>query len=224
MSKQITVKYYSEFYQKQDKPEKYKPYKASEDAAGCDVFAAETKTILPNLVASISLETIWVIPSGYYGKFFSISALLIEHFITVEAGLIDSDFRGDIKVFLFNHHPEESFTVLAGDRIAQIVFMGKLDVNFQRVTDKHLLGLTKRGSDGFGSTGFSEIKKIKKSEISKEIEFFSDENLQIVLEKNDDDKQTSEELTSLEPKITCEEGIMICNKKVVCHEVVNISD
>ena len=70
MSKQITVKYYSEFYQKQDKPEKYKPYKASEDAAGCDVFAAETKTILPNLVASISLETIWVIPSGYYGKFF----------------------------------------------------------------------------------------------------------------------------------------------------------
>ena len=224
MSKQITVKYYSEFYQKQDKSEKYKPYKASEDAAGCDVFAAETKTILPNLVASISLETIWVIPSGYYDNFFLISGILIEHFITVEAGLIDSDFRGDIKVFLFNHHPEESFTVLAGDRIAQIVFMGKIDVNFQRVTDKHLLGLTKRGSDRFGSTGFSEIKKIKKSEISKEIEFSSDENLQIVLEKNDVDEQTSEELTSLEPKITREKGIIICNKKVICHEVVNISD
>ena len=70
-------------------------------------FAPETKTILPNSVASISLEMIWAIPSGYYGNFFSRSGLLIEHFITVEAGLIDSDFRGDIKVLLFDHHPEK---------------------------------------------------------------------------------------------------------------------
>ena len=159
MSKQITVKYYSEFYQKQDKPEKYEPYKASEDAAGCDFFAAGTKTILLNSVTSISLEMIWAIPSGYYGKFFSRSGLLIEHFITVEAGLINSDFSGDIKVLLFNHQAEKTFTVHAGDRIAQIVFMEKLGVNFQRVADKHLLGLTKRGSDGFESTGVSEIQK-----------------------------------------------------------------
>ena len=38
--------------------------------------------------------------------------------------------------------------------------METLDVNFQRVTDKHLIGITKRGSDGFGSTGVSEINKI----------------------------------------------------------------
>ena len=107
MSKKITAKYYSEFYQKQGKPKRYEPYKASEDAAGCDVFAAETKTILPNSVASISLEMIWAIPSGYYGKFFSRSGLLIEHFITVEVGLIDSDFRGDIKVLLLNHQAEK---------------------------------------------------------------------------------------------------------------------
>ena len=48
--------------------------------------------------------------------------------------------------------------------------------------------------------------------------------LQVVLEKNDDNKQISEELTSLEPEITREEGIIICNKKVICCEVVNISD
>ena len=48
--------------------------------------------------------------------------------------------------------------------------------------------------------------------------------MQIVVEKNDDDKQTSEELTSLEPEITHEEGVIICNKKIICHEVVNISD
>ena len=166
---------------------------------------------------------IWAIPSGYYGKFFSRFGLLIEHFLTVEAGLIDSDFRGDIKVLLFDHHPEKTFTVRAGDRIPQIVFMEKFDVNFQRVTDKYLIGLTKRGSGGFGSTGVSEIKKKKKkknSEFSKE-QFSSDENLQIVIEKNDNDKQTSEELTSF---ITREKGIIICNKKVICCEVVNISD
>ena len=165
---------------------------------------------------------IWAIPSEYYGKFFSRSGLLIEHFITVKAGLIDSDFRGDIKVLLFNHHPEKTFTVRAGHRIVQIVFLEKLSVNFQSVTDQHLLGLTKRGSDGFGSTGVFEIKK-KKSEFSKE-QFSSDKNLQIVLEKNDYDKQASEELTSLKPEITREKGIIICNKKVICREVVNISD
>ena len=166
---------------------------------------------------------IWAIPSEYYGKFLSRSGHLIEHFITVEAGLIDSDFRGDIKVLLFNHHPEKTFTVRAGHRIARIVFMEKLGVNFQSVADQHLLGLTKCGSDGFGSTGVSEIKKIKKSEFSKE-QFSSDENFQIVLEKNDYDKQASEELTSLKPEITREKGIIICNKKVICREVVNISD
>ena len=77
---------------------------------------------------------IWAVPSGYYGKFFSRSGLLREHFITVEAGLIDSDFRGDVKILSFNHHPEKTLTVRAGDRIAQIVFMEKLDFNFQRVS------------------------------------------------------------------------------------------
>ena len=48
--------------------------------------------------------------------------------------------------------------------------------------------------------------------------------MQIVLEKNDYDKQASEELTSLKPEITREKGIIICNKKVICREVVNISD
>ena len=190
MSKQITVKYYSEFYQKQDKPEKYEAYKASEDTTRYDVFGAETKTIFLNSVANISLEMNWAIPSGYYGKCFSRSVLLIKHFITVEAGLIDSNLMGDVKVLLFNHHPQKTFAVCAGDRIAQIIFMEKLDINFQRVTDKHLLGLAERGSDGFGSTGVCEIKKIKTSE---EVQFSSDENLQTVFEKNDDNLQTSEE-------------------------------
>ena len=63
MSKQITVKCYSDFNVKE-------PYQVSEDAAGHDVFAAETKTFLPKSVDSISLEMIWAIPSGFYSKLF----------------------------------------------------------------------------------------------------------------------------------------------------------
>ena len=60
---------------------------------------------------------------------------------------------------------------------------------------------------------------------SEEVKVFSDENLQIVLEKNDDDKQTSEEnVAFLEPQITREEGIMTRNSEKICHEVITISE
>ena len=152
MSKQITVKYYSDFNVKE-------PCQASEDAARYDVFAAETKTFLPKSVDTGSLEMIWAIPSGFYSKLFPRSGILREHLVTVDAGVIDSDFRGTVAALLFNHHPEKTFDVREGDRIAQDVFMEKITANFQRVTDKHLLGITKRGSDKFGSTGVSVIKK-----------------------------------------------------------------
>ena len=154
MSKQITVKCYSDFNVKE-------PYQASEDAAGHDVFAAETKTFLPKSVDSISLEMIWAIPSGFYSKLFARSGILREHLVTVDAGVIDFDFRGKVAGLLFNHHPEKTFTVRAGDGISQVVSMEKFIANFQRVTGKQLLGITKRGSDGFGSTGVSVIKKKK---------------------------------------------------------------
>ena len=133
MSKQMTVKYYSEFYVKET-------YQASEDAAGYDVFAAETKAFLPKSVGAVSLEMIWVIPSGFYGKLFPKSGILREHLVIVDPSVIDCDFRGTVAALLFNHHPEKTFTVRAGDGIAQVVFMEKFPANFQRVTDKHFLG------------------------------------------------------------------------------------
>ena len=157
MSKQITVKYYSHFNVKE-------PYQASEDAAGYDAFAAETKTFLPKSVDTVSLEMIWAIPSGFYGKLFPRSGILRKYLVTVNAGVIDSDLRGTVAALLFNHHPEKIFTVRKGDKIAQVVFMEKFTANFQRVTDKHLLGITKRGSDGFGSTGVSVEPQITSEE------------------------------------------------------------
>ena len=122
------------------------------------------KLFLAKSVDSISLEMIWAITSGFYGKLFPRSGILKEHLLTVNAGVIDSDFRGKVAALLFNHHPEKTFTVRAGDRIAQVVFMEIFTANFQAATGKQLLGITKRGSDGFGSTGASAIKKKKSLE------------------------------------------------------------
>ena len=64
-------------------------------------------------------------------------------------GTIDSDYRGEIKVILFNHGTKE-FIINKNDRIAQMILMPVLKVNFEEVSD---LPETVRGSGGFGSTG-----------------------------------------------------------------------
>ena len=135
MSKYITIKYYTE---SEFAKESY------------DLFAAETKTFLPKSVGTLSLDLRWAMPTGFYGKLFPRSGILKEHFVSIDAGVIDSDFRGIIQVLILNHHPERTFTVRTEDRVAQVVFMEKFNANFRRVSDQHLLGKTKRGNNGFG--------------------------------------------------------------------------
>ena len=57
------------------------------------MFAAETKTLLPNSTNTISLDLRWAIPSDFYGKVFPRSGILKEHFVTIDAGVFHSDFR-----------------------------------------------------------------------------------------------------------------------------------
>ena len=64
------------------------------------------------------------------------SGILKEHFVSIDAGVIDADFRGIIQVLMLNHHPEKAFTVRTSDRIVQVVFMEKFNANFHRVTDQ----------------------------------------------------------------------------------------
>ena len=125
---------------------------------------------------------IWAIPSGFYGKLFTRSGLLKEHSMIVETGAIDSGYRGEVSALLFNHHPQKTFTIREGDRIAQVVFMEKFTVNFQRVDSLAFLGVTKHGSDGFGSIGVFVIKKKKLELVSNMVS--SEENLLIISEKN----------------------------------------
>ena len=65
--------------------------------------------------------------------------------MTVDAGLIGSDFRDLIYVLIVNNS-EKAFTIRTGDRVAQVVFLEKINVDFVKVNKKEQLGSTKRGS------------------------------------------------------------------------------
>ena len=186
MSRTVNVKYFAETVFAKE------PQKATEESAGYDLHAAEAKTILPGKNDLVCLDLRWAIPKGFCGRIFPRSSLIKENNVTVEAGLIDADYRGLVYVLLFNHS-EKVFTVRTGDRIAQAVFFEKFDVRFEKVSKQEDLGMTKRGSGGFGSTGITVIKKMKVSE-----------------------EPEKDDLTK-----TAEEGMISVNDEVILHEKVD---
>ena len=102
VSEKVTVKYFAENEFCKES------YQASEDAAGYDLFTSETLTLFPEKNGCISLAFRFAIPKGFYGKIFSRFGLFKEHLITCDAGVLDSDFRGIVKVLMMNHHLEKT--------------------------------------------------------------------------------------------------------------------
>lgn len=92
------------------------------------------------------------IPDGYAGFVQPRSGLALKHGVTVlnTPGLIDSGYRGELKVLLINTDPETDFEVVRGERIAQLVIQAYEQVNFVEVD---ALPDSERGLGGFGSTG-----------------------------------------------------------------------
>ena len=127
------------------------PFQATRGSAGCDLFAAESKPILARSVDLLSTELKIEIPKGYYGKIHPRSSLIRNYFVTVDGGVIDSEFRGILKIIMINHLSED-FTVKLGERVAQIIFQKREDVNFVKVQESEL-SETSRGAGSFGSTG-----------------------------------------------------------------------
>jgi dUTP pyrophosphatase len=132
-------------------PEARIPTYETADASGIDLYAIEDIVIAPKehklIHTGISIE----IPKGYEGQIRPRSGLASKYGIGIlnSPGTIDADYRGELKVILFNfgHKP---FRVHKNDRIAQLAFSKSV-----RVSLKETEGLTptKRGSKGFGSTG-----------------------------------------------------------------------
>lgn len=125
------------------------PSKGSKFAAGFDLYALEKGGVAPRCRNTISTGISVAIPAGWYGRIAPRSGLAHNFGIDVLAGVIDSDYRSEIKVILINHG-SGSFDFEAGDRIAQLILEKCGEWQIQEVES---LASTERGAGGFGSTG-----------------------------------------------------------------------
>jgi dUTP pyrophosphatase len=125
-------------------------------AAGLDLAAAvvEPLVLRPGARAAVPTGLIIALPDGHEGQVRPRSGLAIRHGVTVAnaPGTIDGDFRGELHVLLVNLG-QEDYVIEPGERIAQLVVAPVTRVEVAAVEHAADLGLTTRGSGGFGSTG-----------------------------------------------------------------------
>jgi dUTP pyrophosphatase len=128
------------------------PARAHDDDAGYDRHAAEAVTLAPGERASVGTGVAVAIPPGHAGLVVPRSGLAARHGISVvnAPGLIDSGYRGEVRVLLLNTDRGERFEVEPGDRIAQLVVVAAASPELVEVDT---LDETARGAGGFGSTG-----------------------------------------------------------------------
>ncbi|KAF8456255.1 deoxyuridine 5'-triphosphate nucleotidohydrolase [Terfezia claveryi] len=125
------------------------PTRGSEFAAGYDVYSAQNTVIPAHGRALVDTDISIAVPAGTYGRIAPRSGLAVKNFIDVGAGVIDADYRGQVKILLFNH-ADVDFEVKEGDRVAQLILERIYTPEVVTVTE---LPASVRGAGGFGSTG-----------------------------------------------------------------------
>ena len=129
------------------------PAYATEQSAGLDLRAdiPQPITLRPLQRAMVPTSLYIALPKGYEAQVRPRSGLAAKHGITVlnSPGTVDADYRGELKVILVNLS-EESFDIVPGERIAQMVVTRHEQVEWEPV---EVLDETQRGAGGFGSTG-----------------------------------------------------------------------
>ena len=125
------------------------PTRAHEHDAGWDLYSSELAFVISSKRKVVSTAISLVIPDGYVGLIWPRSGLAAKKGIDVFAGVIDSGYRGEIKVCLYNSSGI-NFEINKGDRIAQIIFH-KLPQTEMLEVDS--LDDSIRGDSGFGSSG-----------------------------------------------------------------------
>lgn len=130
------------------------PIFGSESAAGMDVFATDDVIIQSNgrSLIGTGITVSWTGPDAenYYLRVAPRSGLAVKSNIDVGAGVIDYDYRGELKVLLINNHHVNKFHVSRGDKIAQLILE---KINRPNIVEVSEHSETKRGENGFGSTG-----------------------------------------------------------------------
>ena len=129
------------------------PAYGSEFAAGADLYACLDGdiTIEPHATVLIPTGIALELPVGYAGLIYARSGLAPEKGLAPanKVGVVDCDYRGEVKVALHNHS-QTAQTVAAGERVAQLVITPYITAKF---TEAEELSSTVRGAGGFGSTG-----------------------------------------------------------------------
>ena len=128
------------------------PERAHPGDAGFDLRSAIDLTLGPGERAMIPTGVAVAIPEGFAGLVQPRSGLAARHGLGLvnAPGLIDSGYRGEIKVIAINLDPSEPFKVARGDKIAQLVFYPVPETTLREVRE---LPGSDRGEGGFGSTG-----------------------------------------------------------------------
>jgi dUTP pyrophosphatase len=128
------------------------PSRAHDGDAGLDLHAAEPARIGPGERASVGTGVALEIPDGHAGLVLPRSGLAARHGIALvnAPGLIDSGYRGEVRILLLNTDRSEPFEIEPGDRIAQLVVAPLGEVEAIEVAE---LAGSARGEGGFGSSG-----------------------------------------------------------------------
>ncbi len=124
------------------------PQRATDGSAGFDLYSTKSFTLQPGVRHSYPIGVKCAIPEGWCGMIYPRSGWAVNYGLHKLAGLIDSDYRGEIGAVLYNAG-DDPIEVKAGDRIAQMVVVPYMGESI--VVDE--LATTDRGAGGFGSTG-----------------------------------------------------------------------
>lgn len=125
------------------------PVRGSEYAAGFDLSADEDMLVPARKRRIISTGVSAMLPQNCFGRIAPRSGLALKHGIDVLAGVIDEDYRGEIRVILYNSGGTH-FQVNQGDRVAQLLIQSYQKPTIEVVSE---LDETNRADGGFGSTG-----------------------------------------------------------------------
>jgi dUTP pyrophosphatase len=128
------------------------PTRANEGDAGLDLYAAEGARISPGGRVSVGTGLAVAIPQGLAGLVLPRSGLALKHGISLvnSPGLIDSGYRGEVRVLLLNNDGTSEFRISQGDRIAQLLLV---PIATASPLEADELDTSARGAGGFGSSG-----------------------------------------------------------------------
>ena len=181
------------------------PIRGSNLAAGIDIMANEATVIPQGERRVISTGIAIATPAGTYARIAPRSGLAAKHSINIGAGVIDQDYRGEVKLLLVNNskHP---YPVKPGDRIAQLILEQILLVKPQ---DTDTLDETAQGEEGFGSTGYQQNLTRRISSLTANN--FDKDFLERVNKSAEKDEEYQKEL-SKDP--TNKEGVIFFQKRL----------